>query len=516
MKRILFCLILCLFIVPQSDFQAYAQKSSVEVRANLRHAHHLFDKGDYEAAVSKLERVLSFDSNNAEARDLLNQCNQKLEQQRLARERTEQDAFNKAKQTGTKSALSQFLSQYPNSKYASQARGVIDDYDLWSTAVRLNTLESYNNYLRQSTSKSFEEEARAKIANIEAENEWQRIRNSNSLTELQSFVSKYPQSNHATAVTRRIHELKGEQYFNAGNLGYAYTEFCQAGGRSSLSYDNQQRFDRASDYNDYTRLNKYDESAMLSFLTMHPTSAYRNEVSNTIARLRANKLTAYSGEYSYNQALTYACDNKTRQYVQNKINESKRSYSQIKKAERSARIKANGGYVGIGIDIFDLDLNVLSSESGRSFNALHYNMALALRIGNFKTPVYLEVGVKPGLSVFKKNTDDSYYDYENDYYYLDKDNVLNRYAFHMPVFAKLKINLFKAWGNTKFYIDGIGYYNAIREEKYEPEFSVGGGIGVAGRHWDWQMLYYRQDIDKDKVFTKNDVRYWGMSLGYFF
>lgn len=408
MKRILFCLILCLFFVPQSDFQAYAQKSSVEVRANLRHAHHLFDKGDYEAAVSKLERVLSFDSNNAEARDLLNQCNQKLEQQRLARERTEQDAFNKAKQTGTKSALSQFLSQYPNSKYASQARGMIDDYDLWSTAVRLNTLESYNNYLRQSTSKSFEEEARAKIANIEAENEWQRIRNSNSLAELQSFVSKYPQSNHATSITRRIHELKGEQYYNAGNLGYAYTEFCQAGGRSSLSYDNQQRFDRASDYNDYTRLNKYDESAMLSFLTMHPTSAYRNEVSNTIARLRANKLTAYSGEYSYNQALTYACDNETRQYVQSKINESKRSYSQIKKAERSARIKQNGGYVGIGIDIFDLDLNVLSKESSRSFNALHYNMALALRIGNFKTPVYIEVGVKPGLSVFKKNTDDSY------------------------------------------------------------------------------------------------------------
>ena len=111
MKRIVFYLILFLFIVPQNDFQAYAQKSSVEVRANLRHAHHLFDKGDYEGAANKLERVLSFDANNAEARDLLNQCNQKLEQQRLARERAEQDAFNKAKQAGTKLALSQFLSQ---------------------------------------------------------------------------------------------------------------------------------------------------------------------------------------------------------------------------------------------------------------------------------------------------------------------------------------------------------------------------------------------------------------------
>lgn len=505
MKRILFCLILCLFIAPQNDFQAYAQKSSVEVRANLRHAHHLFDKGDYEGAANKLERVLSFDANNTEARDLLNQCNQKLEQQRLARERAEQDAFNKAKQAGTKSALSQFLSQYPNSKYAVQARGMIDDYDLWSTAVRLNTLESYNNYLRQSTNKSFAEEAQAKIANIEAENEWQRIRNSNSLTELQSFVSKYPQSNHVTAVNRRIHELKGEQYFNAGNLGYAYTEFCHAGGRSSLSYDNQQRFDRALDYNDYSRLNKYDESAMLSFLTMHPTSAYRNEVSNTIARLRANKLTAYSGEYSYNQALTYACDNETRQYVQNKINESKRSFSQIKKAERSARIKANGGYVGIGIDIFDIGTNVLSSSDGRYWNTIYLNFTASIRIGNFKTPVYMEIGAKPGWIRWDSTSD------SDGLFYSEADS-----KFHMPLFAKLKINLFKAWGNTKFYIDGTGYYNVLREEYLEPEFSVGGGVGVAGRHWDWQILYYKQDLNKDKIYNKNDIRYWGMSLGYYF
>ena len=86
----------------------------------------------------------------------------------------------------------------------------------------------------------------------------------------------------------------------------------------------------------------------------------------------------------------------------------------------------------------------------------------------------------------------------------------------MPVFAKLKINLFNAWGNTKFYINGIGHYNAIRAEEIESAFSVGGGFGVAGRHWDWQILYYRQDLDKDKIYNENDIRYLGTSLGYFF
>ena len=508
MKRILLiCLILSSLSVPTSNFCAYAQKSSVEVRANLRHAHHLYDKGDYEGAIKKLNRVLSFDANNVEAKNLLNQCNKNINEKRLAKERAEQEAFVKAKRIGTKSSLNEFITLYPNSKYVAEARKMIEDYDLWQTALRINTIEGYNSYLRQSTNKIYADEARNIIASIEEENEWHRVRNSNNLVEMQQFVNKYPQSEHSTALYKRIHELKGEQYYNEGNLVQAFSEYNLAGGRSGLSYTNQQHYDRASDYNDYTRLNKYDENAMISFLSKHPNSEYRNEISNAIARKKASNLSAYSSEYQYSQALSYACDNETRQYVQSKINESKHSYSQIQRAQKNAHIKENGGYVGIGIDIFDLDLNVLSKEDGRSFNALHYNMALALRIGNFKTPVYAEIGIKPGLAVFNEIT--------SDYYGFDSYKEV-QYNFHMPIFAKLKFNLFKAWGDTKFYIDGIGYYNAVRQEEYEAEFSVGGGFGVAGRHWDWQMLYYRQELNKNNMYNQNDLRYWGMSLGYFF
>ena len=424
-----------------------------------------------------------------------------LDQQRQARERAEQEAFTRAKSIGTKSSLNEFIRLYPKSKYVAQARIIIEDYDLWQNALQVNTIEGYYSYLRQSSNKCYEDEARTNIASIEAVNAWQSVRNSRNLTELQTFVSKYPQSEHTPELNRRIHELKGEQYYNSGNLSYAFSEFNQAGGRIKLSSDNQQRYDRASDYNDYSLLNKNDEKAMISFLSLHPNSEYRNDVSNTIARKKASNLSAYSSEYQYNQVMSYACDNETRQYVQSKINESKRSYSQIKRAQKSARIKENGGYVGIGFDLFDLDVNIWSKENDRTFNALHYNMALALRIGNFKTPVYLEIGVKPGMILIKD---------------LDYGSEEIHYNFHMPVFAKLKLNLFKAWGNTKFYIDGIGYYNAIRLKEYEAEFSVGGGFGVAGRHWDWQMIYYRQDLDKNNMYNNNDLRYFGMSLGYFF
>jgi len=518
MKRfILFIIVILTVFLPSNGFRAYAQKSSVEVRANLHHAHYLYENGDYEEAIIKLERVLSFDANNKEAKDLLNQCNQRVEQQRQAREKAELDAFTRAKNDGGKVALSDFIRSYPNSKYVSDARAMIEDYDLWFTAQQTNTIAAYKNYLQQSANQSYAEEATKRIADMEAENEWQRVRSSNNVNDLQRFVTNYPQSQHIQEANAKIHEMKGEQFFNAGNLSQAYSEFTLAGGRYALSYSNQQRYDKAKDYQDYYSLNKYDESAMQNFLASHPTSEYRTEVMNNIARIRANRLTAYSSEYHFNNALLYACDDETRNYVKSKIKESKRQYSKIKRQERIDKFKEKWGTVSFGIDLWDLGLNtLLSSEDNRSYNYGYYDVNLTMRIGSYKAPVYLEIGAKPGAFIYSKNTSDSYMDYDTYDYHWDDDYLDTKVYFHMPIFARLKINLFNAWGETKAYINGTGYYSAIRKEKFEPNFSVGGGFGVAGEHWDWQILYYRQYLDKDKSFNKDDLKFLGTSLGYFF
>lgn len=511
------CVLGLLYFLP-GNFIAEAQSSaSVEVKANLRHAHHLFEKGDYEGAVSKLERVLSFDANNKEAKDLLYQCNQRVEQQRQAREKAELDAYTKAKNLGTKSALNEFLALYPSSKYAASVRSMIEDYDLWSTAQQINTITAYRNYLQLSANQSYADDATKRIKDIESENEWQRVRSSNNLNDFQRFVENYPQSQHTQEANAKIHEMKGEQYYNAGNLSQAYSEFTLAGGRYALSYSNQQRYDKAKDYQDYYSLNKYDESTMQNFLSSHPTSEYRTEVMNNIARIRANRLTAYSSEYHYNNALLYACDDETRNYVKSKIKESKRQYSKIKRQERVDKFKENWGKVSFGVDFWDLGFNeLLSSEDDRSYNYGYYDVNLTMRIGSYKAPVYLEIGAKPGAFIYSKNTYD-YYDYDSyDYYSYDYDYLETKVYFHIPLFARLKINLFNAWGATKAYLDATGYYSALRKEQFEPKFSVGGGFGVAGEHWDWKILYYRQYLDKDKVYDKDDLKFLGTSLGYFF
>ena len=194
-------LIVCSFGMPQSYFQAHAQNASVKINAGLRLAKRMLDNGNYEKAAKNLNQVLSIDANNAEANELLEVCNQWFEQQRLAREREEQYAFNKADSIGTKASYNEFINTYPESKFVDKARNLVEEYELWQTALHANTIEGYNAYLSKSTAKLHTDEAKDGIQVIKAEEEWQNVSNSNDLAVLQRFLDNYPQSVHASEVS---------------------------------------------------------------------------------------------------------------------------------------------------------------------------------------------------------------------------------------------------------------------------------------------------------------------------
>ena len=129
---------------------------------------------------------------------------------------------------------------------------------------------------------------------------------------------------------------------------------------------------------------------------------------------------------------------------------------------------------------------------------MYYNMGLSLKFGNYKAPVQFEIGAKLGVSVYTLW-------YGSDYE--------TKAAFHMPLYARLKIGL---GGGTysKWYIDGVGYYNAIKESLLESDYSASVGFGVAWRHWDWRMIYYKQDIPSEDTYS--DYCFVGTSFIYYF
>lgn len=422
----------------------------------------------------------------------------------------EKEYYDYACKVETPQALQIYIDKYPNGQFVQEAKGKIEDMELWKKAKAENTIASYRNYLITSKNKSYAQLANDAITDLESKDAWNLIRTSSSIETIESFMKKYPKSSCLPDAQKRLDELKAVEQYEQGNLKRAYELFESAGGKYAIETSNRQKYDECFEYVDYSKLSSSSvESDLLAFLKKYPSSKYYDKVSNMVAISKATRFSMYASSYQFNEALSYAKDKETRTTVQNYIDSTKRSYSQYKRRQRHNRVMANGGYVKFGLEFADFGVAGFSSgdDGQKSF---YYNMGLSAKLGNYKSPVQFELGIKPGVLY----TSYSFYKSYNSYYgsnYSYKETE-NKTMFHMPVYAKLKINICDV-GYGKFYIAGIGTYNAVRDKKYENEFSAGGGFGFAWKKWDWFALYYKQDIE-NKI--KIEDKYIASSIVYYF
>ena len=308
-------------------------------------------------------------------------------------------------------------------------------------------------------------------------------------------MQKFPKSSCIEAAKRRIHEIKAVNYYKSGNLTKAYSEFNNAGGRNCLQDSNRILFDKCVEFHDYASLtNDSKQEDLKAFLEKYPKSEHYNTISNKLAISMAKNFTMFVGDYTINQALSYAKDDYTRNVVKSYAKQAKKNYSEYKRNRRKARVKANGGYINYGIEFLDFGMNVAPSD----LTIGYYNVGVSIRIGNFKAPVQFEIGIRPGVIFYTFNDDD----YET--------------KFHLPVYAKLKVNLCSTGEKSKLYAGALGSYNAVRNKDIEGRFTVGGGLGIGWRHCDW-MIYYKQNLGKNSRYTYiDDSKYIGTSVVYYF
>lgn len=416
--------------------------------------------------------------------------------------KAEEDAYNSTCQTSTLDAFRDFLKKYPQSQYAQDVQNRIKDFDLWSITKKNNTIQSYNSYLQNSKLKTFATEARAAIEDINAVSEWQKVKSSNSLSDVQAYMRKYPNASSISDAKKKEHELKGVQFYNSGNLASAYLEFTDAGGKYAIAYANRTAYDKCQEYHEFSLLSSYSKEADLNaFMNKYPSSTYSNQVSNWIAIAKAKDFSMYTGDYTYKTALSYATDDATRNQVKGYYEAKRKEYSQYKKEQRRIKRHRDGGIINFGLELLDLGLNPSSySDTDSDIDyVMYYNVGLGIKFGNYKSPVQFEIGAKPGLIVYTL-----WYDYEDE---------TETAAFHLPLYARLKIGLGGGY-SSKWYIDGIGYYNAVKESYLEGDYSFSAGLGVAWRHWDYRILYYKQDIGTRNTYS--DYKFLGTSLSYFF
>lgn len=558
-----------------------------DVQAEIDMAKYLFKKNAYAKAAKLLQHALQLAPANAEAQELLDECQMYIE----AQEREERAAYDNALSAGTKYALQQFIESYPKSKWVSGAKSHITEIDLWNKAQSADTKRAYESYLANSKLKEHAQEARSRIIDINTEAAWSGVRYSDDLQALQRFVQQYPQSSYCDEANWRIHQLKGAQFYAQGQLENAYNEFSSALTWKKLESRFEPMFGEASENHDYLRattapsmkdylnrhfypkgkhydevsnklartlasalnhysseddfreaqkyaidpsakayvdekvqacrderahseyltLDKNSETALMTFMNQH-TGRWADSASSDLARYMADRFTPYTEEYEYAQALNYAKDIDTRSYVQVKVDASKRSWKKIDRAQRrSERLEQIKDWLkenlSVGIETVDLGTNAAFSEDDRSLTTIYYNAGVVLRIGDHMKLLSFELGAKPGVAVWMPGTDWDEFDDEK------------QSDFIIPLFAKLKLNLFPVGSTAKFFIAGSGYFNPTRPAPFDYKFMVGAGLGIVCDHWNWE-LYYRQGIDSDfdnpGHLRSADAQFLGTSLGYFF
>lgn len=424
----------------------------------------------------------------------------KIQQEIKEKQRIESIDYNQTCRIGTINALRDYLKEYERENYVpkehiTDIKNRIEDYDVWFKAKSKHTISAYESYIRESKYKSYVNEANDAIADIKSIDEWGKIKNTVSIQGINRFLTNYPKTSLRSNAQSRIYELTAVDFYKSGDLLNAYKYFDLAGGKYAIASENKLYCEKSEEYYEYTKLNKSSrEFTLMSYLDKYPNSDYYNEISNMVAIAKAKNFTMNTKDAEFNFALNYTRDKNTRDRVQTYIDSSRKEYAQHKRNQRAARRYANGGTVLLGFEPLDFGWNGISTESDDYFNIYYYNMGLSLKLGNYKDPLQFEVGIKPGLLII----DDGYNDTET--------------KFHMPAYARLKLNLFSV-DDSKVYVSGLGYYNIVREKLIENEFSVGGGVGIAWRNWDWHILYYKQDLEATNG-LKNQML--GTSFIYYF
>ena len=322
----IFMLVTCFVLgVANADSQIltnYAKKHKAELAEKQK-----VEREAYESACVKgtMDALKSFVSNYPQSK-YVSEANSKIKSLEL---KIEKDAYDSACKEGTIEAFRGFLNRYPRSQYAQDVQNRINDFDLWNSAKRNNTIQAYNSYLQNSRYKTFAAEAKAAIEDINAISEWQNVKASKSLTEVQSYINKYPNASSITDARKKEHELKGIQYYNNGNLTDAYREFADAGGRYALDYENRTAYDKCQEYYDFSLLGSNSrEGELIGFLTKYPSSTYYNQVSNWIAIAKAKNFPSCANSFYFRAALLYAKDKETRDIVQIYIESTKHSCRQ--------------------------------------------------------------------------------------------------------------------------------------------------------------------------------------------
>lgn len=359
--------------------------------------------------------------------------------------------------------------------------------------------------------------------------EYEKAVGSMSVTELTNFQKKYPESEYGIDVSKRIADLPFWLDAKDKNTLNSYEQY--------LSESIHQMYKRDADdaIAELTVKQAYDAAvaantikAFEQFRSKYPDSAYDKQASNKIARLMADKFNSRSTYTDKNNALAYAKNEMTRDYVNNKYNKatekkynssststySNSTYSSNRNNSSSSTSSSTAGVyrntrvdsdksIRLGIGFLG-DFGMHSQYAGDLwYDSYPYSLGLSvlIRFGDQRKPINFITGIKALWS--NANTKYTSWEGYGSYDYTDKTRV-------NEVVIPLEMNWnFLSHESIGMYL-GIGYQLGTSSSR-----AIKFSFGVPWTHGDWNIYYIKytkSPFHEDTGFTP----YIGTSYTYYF
>lgn len=451
-------------------------------------------------------------------------------------DRKDDRAFESACGRDLQEAYREYINRFQKGRHVDEANKRIHEIQLWSNATSANTLEAYNTYLSTSELKLHRDRANEAIASIQAENDWNRVQNSESLDEIEAYLKKYPNSIHKDEATYRLNLMLGEKFYKEGenNTYYknsAYDYLSKADGYRRLSGKPLEHLNNLKAWKEFDKYQKStDITAVQNYLNSLAQSNHYNDyyaaTSKHLAKLMADHLSSSYSKDAYKQAFSYAVgDKQTEDYVKRKKEEAKQIYKYEQRQRKYSSVSSRSSYSSgfgdwmkqhfqIGFEA-DLDFTILDKKYYESDDYDCENTFIAaglmLRFGRSTDLFNFLVGAK--------------YRY---LYYSDgvRDVDVTGYAITIP--ANVRFNLFPTSSQCSFFI-GAGFEYGFKVKDFDcPGYydkncmSVYPQIGWTTSHFDCSVYYkcylkgpYLKEVaDMDKTFKCKTIV--GVSVGYYF
>lgn len=100
-----------------------------------------------------------------------------------------------------------YLSEYPRGKFAGECRTRIEE-KRWYEACRENTLHAFHQFYKDYPKSKYKDTALQRYIACQENDEWEKVKNTTSLSVLESFVKKYPSGLHVAEANAAIAKIK--------------------------------------------------------------------------------------------------------------------------------------------------------------------------------------------------------------------------------------------------------------------------------------------------------------------